>query len=125
MAFPTGWNYIYKRIIHGSPDGSESDYTMPVIRIEYDDRMNSDFSDIRFADTDRTTQLEYKLIKKVDEDFADFVVKIPSIPADPNTKNIYMFFGNSSATDESTATLDYFYFYDFNTLNEWTNPVLS
>lgn len=121
MAFPNDWSYSEKKVIHGSLDGELSNQIMPVITIPYQSGMNNDFSDVRFADSDRATLLDYRLIRKIDGDFAEYSVEIPSIPSYPFDKNIYVYYGNSSAIDESNPNLNFFYFYDFKYLYEWTN----
>lgn len=100
MAFPSGWVKKKSKTINGSSDDALSDYQMEIVTIAYEAEMNSDFSDIRFVDSDETTLLDHALISKTDEDTADFVVKVPSIP-ESTSKTIWLIFGNSSATSAS------------------------
>ena len=64
-------------------------------------KMNADYSDVRFVDTDGT-KLKYYLAN-YDATTATFAVKIPLIPAD-STKDIYMYYGNANATSESDSS---------------------
>jgi hypothetical protein len=68
-------------------------------------KAKSDGSDIRFTDSDGTTLLSYE-IEKWDSvnQLASVWVKVPQINIESNTDNIYMYFGNSGATDAQTAS---------------------
>jgi hypothetical protein len=66
------------------------------------ERCKTDFGDIRFTESDKETELEYWMEKKVDSDYAIFWVKIPIIPADPDSATIYMYYGKADAVSSST-----------------------
>jgi len=67
-------------------------------------RANSDGSDIRFTDSDKTTLLNY-WIESYDSvgQTAKIWVKVPSIPAS-STKDIWMYYGNAGAVSASDKT---------------------
>ena len=67
-------------------------------------KCETDFGDVRFTASDGTTALDYWLEGKVDSDYANFWVKIPTIPADPGTVTIYIYYGKAGAT--TTSDLD-------------------
>ncbi len=66
--------------------------------------------DIRFIDSDNSTQLEYEIEKwDLGASEAYIWVKVPQIDVESNADYIYMYYGNSSASSASTPT------------NVWTN----
>ncbi len=66
-------------------------------------KTNNDGSDIRFTDSDGS-DLAYE-IEKWDETGTSFVwVKVPQIDANSSTDYIYMYYGNTSATDHQQVT---------------------
>ena len=77
-------------------------------------KANSDGSDIRFTDSDGVTKLSY-WIENWDStnQTATVWVKVNSIPAS-STKDIYMYYGNPSATSESNGDDTFVFFDDFN-----------
>lgn len=60
----------------------------------------TDFDDIRFTKGDGQTLLDYWLEQKTDSDYAIFWVEIPD-SLESNPANIYVYYGNSSATSVS------------------------
>jgi archaellum component FlaC len=67
-----------------------------------DGKMNADYSDLRFTDDDGSL-LPYRIVES-DASEATVLVTIPLIPAD-STKDIYLYYGNSDAVDQSDDTL--------------------
>jgi PKD repeat protein len=66
-------------------------------------RMRPDCGDIRFIDSDGTTQLSYWIEPNTCNIHNTMIwIKIPSIPAS-TTKTIYMYYGNPTATTTSDA----------------------
>ena len=66
-------------------------------------KAKSDGSDIRFTDSDGTTPLDYQ-IETWDIESDSFVwVKVPQIDINSNSDKIYLYYGNSSATDAQNA----------------------
>src|SRR3990170_8314923 len=78
-------------------------------------KAKSDGTDLRFIDSDNTTELKYH-IEKWNTAGESFVwVKVPNIPASSNTDYMWMYYGNPSATnsqDESGT-------YDSNHVGVW------
>lgn len=103
-------NWLYRRkITFDNASQAENLTDFPVLvklnssRINYNNTQNSG-QDIRFTDSDGTTLLSYE-IEKWDESGESFVwVKVPQIDASSSTDNIYMYYGNSVASDGQTAT---------------------
>ncbi|MDA2936069.1 DUF2341 domain-containing protein [Patescibacteria group bacterium AH-259-L05] len=71
------------------------DYAVKV-ELNHLEGMEPDFSDVRFADADKSTVLSYWNESYVKNISAVFWVKIPSIPAN-GSKNIYLYYNNPSA----------------------------
>jgi hypothetical protein len=65
-------------------------------------KMRSDCGDVRFRDSDGTTNLSYWNEVACNSASTKFWIKVPSIPS--GTKTIYMYYGNSSATTQSNFT---------------------
>jgi hypothetical protein len=86
------------------------------IQALYQAKARLDYGDIRFTDSDGTTQLNYW-----QEADGKFWVKVPSIPAN-STKTIYVYYGNPNATSLSNgdATFDFFDDFESGSLNKWT-----
>jgi hypothetical protein len=103
-------NYYRKPVtITGSTGGAQTDYPVE-IDITYDPKMSVDFSDIRFKSSTGTA-LSFWLQEKVNSTSAKYFVKVPIIPANPDTVTIYMYYGKASYTDASDGD-DTFSLYD-------------
>lgn len=61
-----------------------------------DELCRTDFGDVRFRQG--ATTLDYWIQKKVDGEYADIWVEIPTIPADPDTTTIHIYYGKADAT---------------------------
>lgn len=88
-------------------------------------KVKSDGSDIRLTDSDGTTELPYWLDSFNNSSTAKnykIWTKIPSVPN--GTKDIYKYYGNSSATSSSNGANTFDFFDDFNAAsvdtNKWT-----
>jgi len=125
MAWLTGWNYRKAHTINGSTAGAQTNYQIriKVHRTTGTDsgedvyvgtKCRADFGDIRFTKSDGTTPLDYWL-ESYDGGVATFWVKVPSIPASPNTTTIYVYYGNSSASTTSNGFNTFPVFDDFDT----------
>jgi len=106
--YNTSWAYRRKITFDNSAQ-AENLTNFPVLvklsssNINYSNTQDSG-QDIRFTDSDGTTLLSYE-IEKWDETGSSFVwVKVPQIDASSSTDSIYMYYGNSSATDAQAAT---------------------
>ena len=102
------WPYRKAHEVVGSTAGAVTDYPIR-IRVYYgsgtdsgenvylNGKCRADFGDVRFAASDGTL-LSYWMESKVDGQYADFWVKVPSIPASPGKATIYIYYGNPQAT---------------------------
>jgi len=96
------------------------------VAVTYDADMKNDFSDLRFADDDGTTLLDYFLASKTDGVSADVWVEVPTITAS-STKDIYMYYGNSGASSLSNGanTMLFFDDYSSNTIANYTQTLFA
>lgn len=76
-------------------------------------KMRGDCGDIRFVDSDGTTQLPYWIESGINTSSTRIWLKIPSIPASSN-KTIYMQYGNPSVSTTSNGDAVFEFFDDFN-----------
>ena len=88
-------------------------------------KMNSDFSDLRFANSSETSELNY-YIESNTSNSAQVWVKIPQISSD-NSTLIYMYYGNPTATTGSNRNNTFLFFDDFYSVNptNWNNYTLG
>ena len=113
----SGWSYYSKVPIDNTGNSNAlTDYQVKVslTSSNFDfTKANSDGSDIRFTDSDQSTLLSY-WIENYDSSgqTATIWVKVPSIPASA-TKDIYLYFGNSSATSASDIDNTFIFGDDF------------
>ncbi len=111
---PAGWYngdwFKRKKITVNNPGTAMTDYQYQ-IGVTYDSDMQADFDDLRFTTSDGHTLLSYWLESKTDSTTATVWVKIPNL-ANGNT-DIYMYYGNPSATSTSNADNTFIFFDDF------------
>jgi hypothetical protein len=133
LAWLTNWNKRKQLSINGTSFGSQSSYQMK-ITIYYGSGTDSsgniycngycktDFSDIRFTNTDGTTLLSYWIESSTPSSNAAIWVNIPSIPTGSNSTYIYIYYNNSGATSLSNAPSTFIFYDDFSelNLNKWT-----
>ena len=105
----SGWAKRKVQPITGASSNISSAFTGP-ITIPYVTGMNADFSDVRFVDSDGQTLLGYWRYSYTASSTATFYVKIPLLTA-LLKKNIYMYYGNSSAV-YTGSPFDVLLFYD-------------
>jgi len=126
-----GWNVRKSHNITGSPAGEQTDYQMKVTvyygeGIDDDDdvycssKCKTDFGDIRFTESDGETELDYWMQEKIDSDYAVFWVEINTIPIDPGTATIYIYYGNTSATTTSSGDNTWILFDECDNAAEWS-----
>jgi hypothetical protein len=96
--------------IAGSTVGAQSNYQIK-ISVPYVANMKSDFSDLRFTDSEGQTLISHWLESKTNSVEAIVWVKVPLVPAHPDTATIYMYYGNPSASSNSSG-VDTFDFFD-------------
>jgi len=75
------------------------------LEIPYDADMQVDFDDIRFVDSDDSTQLDAYLVDKTDSTEAWVKVRIPSMTTG-STYTIYMYYGNGGASSDWCSSED-------------------
>jgi len=113
-AWLSGWQYRRPITINNSGSSTLADFQ---VRITVDTaslisagKMNSDCSDMRFTD-ESDNLLPYWIESGCDTSETVVWVKVPSIPTSGTT--IYMYYGNSSATDASDGDSVFEFFDDF------------
>ncbi|RLI87527.1 MAG: hypothetical protein DRP01_01590 [Archaeoglobales archaeon] len=130
MGWLSGWQYRKSHEIEGSTAGAVTDYQIgiKVYRSTGTDgteteslitwgvvyvgtKCREDFGDIRFTADDGETLLDYYMEEYEYGSWAKFWVKIPSIPASPDSVTIYVYYGNSDATYSGSGE-DTFQFYE-------------
>jgi len=122
------WEYRKSHNLIGSTTGPVTDYQIRITahygngtdsgeNIYLNGKCRTDFGDIRFTASDGSTLLNYWIEKKVDSDYAIFWVKIPGIPASPDTAIIYVYYGNPSVTTTSNGTNTFLSFQDWEAYN--------
>jgi predicted GH43/DUF377 family glycosyl hydrolase len=97
-------NWLYRKPItidNTSGTSTLTNYQVQV-SVTYDSKMQSDFDDIRFTDSDSTTLLDHWLETSTTSVSAIFKVEVPRVPAS-STKTIYMYYGNSGASNASNG----------------------
>jgi len=104
-----GWQKRRQIAITG---GSEESTDQQVrMNITYVLGMESNFSDMRFADSDKVNNIPYWIENKSDGKWALVWLKIHRIP-ESGKKSIYMYYGYSSATSESNGNNVFIQFLD-------------
>ena len=102
MVCPDGWTKIVPITFEG-PSTEVTGEQLKLVKIPYDSDMNADFSDVRFMDTDCRRFLCFNIDSKSDSNYAYCTIVIPTMPASPSLKTIYMVYGNSSATATTSS----------------------
>jgi hypothetical protein len=94
-------------------DNSGSALTDFQVRVDvtYDADMQPDFDDIRFVDSDDSTELSHWRESYTASALAIFWVKVPSIPS--GDKTIYMYYGNAAASSASDGNATFLFYDDF------------
>jgi len=92
------FNRMRPIVIYNNGQETFTDYDI-TLTFPYDADMQSDFDDIRFTTT-AGTPLSYFKFNRVNGISCDVYVKLPTIP--PGETNVYMFYGNPSAPDQSS-----------------------
>jgi len=140
-----GWRQdrLYRKsiTITGSTEGAQEDYTIPVKvyygsgtdgtvtdgpltlgKVYTSSNCQTDFDDIVFTDSDGWTLLDSWREEYTTSGSAIFWVKVPSIPASPNTIDIYIYYGNGAVTIDSEGYNTFYRFYDFEDTPYGTQP---
>ena len=77
--------------------------------VSLEEHCRTDFGDVRFRQGE--TELDYWIEEKVDGEYAIFWVEVDSIPADPDSATIYVYYGKAEETTASNGP-DTFVFID-------------
>ncbi|KKM83968.1 hypothetical protein LCGC14_1303960, partial [marine sediment metagenome] len=97
----SSWDYRKAITIDNTGNTSAlNDYQIK-IDVDYDSDMASDFSDLKFSESDGTTPLSYWIESYTASTSATAWVVVPSIDAS-SIETIYMYFGDQSATSLSS-----------------------
>jgi Domain of unknown function (DUF2341) len=126
----SGWNFRKSHIVDGSATTAGTDYQIRFIahygtgvdngeNVYLGNKAKTDFGDVRFVQSDKQTLLSYWLESKIDGVSATFWVKIAgNLTAQSQT--IYLYYGNSQATTESSGENTFVFFDDFSgDLSKW------
>ena len=122
------WSYRKSHEIQGSTAGSVTDYQVKIVvhygsgsdsgeNVYLNNHAKTDFGDVRFTHKDGSTELFYWMEEKVDGNYAVFWVKVPSIPSNPNSTTIYIYYGKSDASTTSNGLQTFVFFDDFTSLD--------
>ncbi|MCD4781773.1 MAG: DUF2341 domain-containing protein [Candidatus Omnitrophica bacterium] len=110
------WNYNATVGINNSSGGALTDYQI-LLRINTAalvamGKMNINGDDIRFIDSDRTTPLPYWIESGMNTSETRIWIKVPLTPAS-SSKDVYMYYGNASASAASSGVNTFVFFDDF------------
>lgn len=103
------WSYR-KKLVFDNSDQTENLTDFPVMvkltptRINYSDVGNADGTDLRFIDSDNSTELKYHIEEWNSSGDSIIWVKVPQIDGSSNIDFIYMYYGNSGASDVQDAS---------------------
>lgn len=103
-----GWTTYKILQLTGTTDSyAYSDYVVGPLTITYDSDMKTNFSDLRFVlwNGSGFTNLSYFIFSQTNGSSATVFVKIPSLPLNPATVNVYMLYGNPTAATTSDPTV--------------------
>lgn len=112
--FNSNWTYRKKLTVSGSTDGSATGYVIPVVvnygsgtdsgrDVYLNNNCQTDFSDIRFTQSDGATVVEHFREEFTSSSKAIFWVRLDSVPADPDSAEFYIYYENSGASDSSSG----------------------
>ncbi len=124
----TWWDHswLYRKPINVTDNSGStlSNYQVKLIIDHVASKMNPDFSDLRFTDSDQVTLIPYWVEKYTASVSAVAWVNVPSILSSGN-RTIYMYYGNIAATSASNGTATFEFFDDFETVYDgpsfWTD----
>ncbi|MCA9378789.1 DUF2341 domain-containing protein, partial [Candidatus Dojkabacteria bacterium] len=110
-----GWSVTYANwtrrslVTVSNSDTGQTDYQVR-LQVSYDADMQADFSDLRFTNVSGTS-ISYWLQSYTASTSAVVWVKVPSLPT--GDTDIYMYYGNASATSASSGEDTFILFDDF------------
>lgn len=110
------WEFRQEISIKENSNTTLTDYQVR-LDIPYVSDMNADFSDIRFTTDDGLTLLDY-WIEVSSTSSAVVWVKIPTLNSS-TISDIYLYYGNTNASDAGSASNTFLFFDDFTTWSGW------
>ena len=110
--YDASWLYRKPLVVTENSASTLTDYEVNLTINNVPGKMNSDFSDLRFTDTDGLTLLPYWIESYTASSTASVWVKLSVIPAS-GTKTIYMYYGNPSVVSASNGSTTFSFFDDF------------
>lgn len=127
----SGWDKRKAITISGSISGAQTDFQMKLTvhkatgtdtptDIYLGTNVNNDFSDLRFTSQDGSNNLNYWIESYTSGSVATVWIKIPSIPANPCTTTIYIYYNNTGATTTSDGTNTFIQYTDFSSSTGWS-----
>jgi hypothetical protein len=118
--FDTSWQYRQRvRILNN--DNQTYASTAVKVAVPYDSNMQSDFEDLRFTADDGVTAIPFWLERYTASTDATVWVRVPDLPASDHT-TVYMYYGSSTATSQSSGTTTFTAFDDYedNNISEYS-----
>ncbi|MCA9354007.1 MAG: DUF2341 domain-containing protein [Candidatus Kaiserbacteria bacterium] len=118
--FNTSWSKRQRVRVINSDATPYTDVAVK-LTVPYDADMQTDFDDLRFTDASGTTSIEYWKERYNTGSEATVWIKVPTLAADAVTE-IYMYYGNVSATSSSDAsnTFDVYDDFEDNDISEYS-----
>ncbi len=136
VSYLPGWGHRKPKSITGTTAGAQANYQMKLTVykgsgtdspgvVYLGGNVRDDFGDLRFTKSDGVTLLDYWIESYTSGVSAVVWVEVDSIPASPNTADIYIYYSNPSATSASSGAATFAFFDDFNAgtspdTNKWT-----
>jgi hypothetical protein len=108
----SSWNYK-KPILLSTTTGATYENYQINMNITYDADMQTDFDDLRFANSTENGELSYWIESKIDSAWASVWVKIPTNITTTN-QTIYMYYKNPTATTTSNGNNVFIVYDEFN-----------
>lgn len=105
-----------RRPITITSTSAETDYQI-MLDVSFVTGMSTDFSDIRFTDSDGATEISFWIEEFTASDDATVWVNVPSIPN--GTKTIYMYYDGCTSSNTSNATNTFIFYDDMTSTTGW------
>jgi hypothetical protein len=119
MAWLSGYSKRKELVLTGGASGALSDFQLS-IAVSYEAAMQGDFDDIRFTQSNGTTEIDAWLETKTDDTSATVWVEFPSTPANTVEQDYYMYYGNGSAVSDWDIANTFIFGNEFDSLTAWS-----
>lgn len=131
-AWLTDWTYRKRFRVTGTTAGAQTNYQVKLTvnrssgtdsgtTVYLGTKCKADFSDLRFTSEDGETELDY-WIESIVGTVCTVWVELASIRANPLIDNFFIYYGNASASDESSGDNTFLFFEDFSSdLSKWAD----